>query len=81
MTEVAIKKPYRVTQYQQLSELGRAFMGVNIQRASKVGHKDYRWLWTARISAFLHRGESAGFGLRTLTTTITDLRTEPTHEH
>lgn len=78
MTTTAIKKPYRVTQYEQMSEAGLALFprhrGVNVPIA--IATKDYRWKWTARIVAFMCKGTSAGLGLRTLTSTLEDLREE-----
>ena len=71
-----IKKPYRVTQYEQLSEVGLALFPVTRTRNQPVEcwSKDYRWKWQARIMAALSRGESAGFGLRILSATVKDLR-------
>lgn len=72
-----IKKPYRVTQYQQMTELGLALTGTPARknRTFETGHKDYRFRWTARIVAAFHRGESV-LGVRLFTTRITDLREE-----
>lgn len=73
---MSAKKPYRVTQYEELSELGLALFPNSraVNRPLPVFSKDYRWKWQARLSALFGRGESAGLGLRLLTTTITDLR-------
>lgn len=68
-------KRYRVTQYEQMSELGLALFNSPQNRGKrlKVASKDYRWLWVAKIRAAWSRGESAGFGLRLFTTEIEDL--------
>lgn len=73
-----IKKPYRVTQYEQLSEAGLALCPASRSRNTpqKICSKDYRWKWTARIVAAMCRGTSAGLGLCTLTATLEDLRDE-----
>lgn len=70
-------KRYRVTQYETLSELGMAFhaamRGPSDNTPQELGHKDYRWLWLAKLSAAWHRGESPGLGLRVYTTTIEEI--------
>lgn len=72
-----IKKPYRVTQYQQLSDLGAALLSApRPRRIEKTGSLDFRWKWTARLFMYFHTGESAGLGLRTLTCRLDDLREE-----
>lgn len=75
---MTIKKPYRVTQYEQLSGLGVALLPDSGRKNHplKVAEKDYRWHWVARLVAGFSSGESAGFGLRLFTTEITDLREE-----
>ena len=73
-------KRYRVTQYQEMSELGLAFFGSpsNRGKREKVGDKDFRWRWTARLWMVFHTGESAGLGLRMLTTELKDMSLTPT---
>lgn len=72
---MTVKKPYRVTQYQQASDLGAAlFNGPNPRRIEEVGTKDFRWRWTARLFSYFHTGESAGLGLRLFHCRTEDLR-------
>ena len=67
-------KRWRVTQYTQPSELGTALFPHTKGRGPiKTEHRDFRWLWRARLCAAMNRGTSAGFGLNILTTEITDL--------
>lgn len=75
---MSAKKPYRVTQYEQFSEAGLAVFpeSRSRNRPLRICSKDYRWKWTARIVAFMCKGTSAGLGLRTLTSTLEDLREE-----
>lgn len=73
------QKKYRVTQYQTLSDFGLVLLGDGSRLTSNEpeenGSKDFRYLWRARLCAWINRGESAGLGLRTLTTKITRLDT------
>lgn len=74
---MSIKKPYRVTQYQQLSDLGAALSSAPRPRLiQKIGTIDFRWKWQARLFTYFHSGESAGLGLRLFHCQTEDLRDE-----